>query len=390
MNRYKIGFIGLGKLGLEVAEFFSLKNDVSGYDIIKKSSSKIKIEDKIENLKDRDIIFISVQTPHDKQYDGSNETSHLKVKDFNYSYVIDVIKKLNNFINNKQIICLISTVLPGTIRESFLQIADFEIIYNPYLIAMNTIEYDMFYPETIILGYQKNSKKIKIMKELYINNCKEIPFFVEGTYEEAESFKVFYNTFITNKINFVNMIQDVCYKIGNADPNKICKFLSMSNKRLISDKYMIPGLGDGGPCHPRDNIALSYLNQKIGLNYDFFKFTTLIREKQAQNLSDFITKIYKENNLELIINGLSYKEDSNILDGSYINLICSFLKKNKISFKIIDPLLSPIQLDNKKYLVFLGHRKLYFKPEIESIIIDIWKTFKNKKYKIIYYEKLSI
>jgi UDPglucose 6-dehydrogenase len=388
MKKHKIGFIGLGKLGLEVAEFFSLNNDVSGYDIIKKHSSKIKIEDKIENLKDRDIIFIAVQTPHDKKYDGSNQSSHLDVKDFNYSYVIDVIEKLNLFVNNKQIVCLISTVIPGTIREKFLKISNFEIIYNPYLIAMNSIQHDMLYPETIILGYQKNSKKIKIIKELYINICKEIPFFVEGTYEEAESFKVFYNTWITNKINFVNMIQDVCYKIGNADPNKICKYLSMSNKRLISDKYMIPGLGDGGPCHPRDNIALSYLNQKIGLNYDFFKFTTLIREKQAENLADFITEIHNQNNLELIINGLSYKENSNILDGSYINLICSFLKKNKVSFKIIDPLLSPLKLDDKKYLVFLGHKKLYFKPNEQSIIIDIWKNFKNKKYKIIHYEKL--
>ena len=385
MNNYKIGFIGLGKLGLEAAEFFSNKNNVSGYDILPKKSKKIKIEEKIENLKDRDIIFISVQTPHDNKYDGSLPTSNLKTKDFDYSYVIDVIEKLNQFVNKKQIICLISTVLPGTIREKFLNFAKFELIYNPYLIAMTSVSEDMLNPETIILGYQKNSNKIKIIKNLYLDNCKKVPFFVEGTYEEAESFKIFYNTWITNKINFVNMIQDVCHKIGNSDPQKICKYLSMSSKRITSDKYMIPGLGDGGPCHPRDNIALSYLNQKIGLNYDFFKFTTSIREQQAQNLANFIIEIYNQNNLELIINGLSYKENCNINDGSYINLICYYLNKNKVFFKIIDPLLSPIELEEKEYLIFLGHQNLYFKPKKNSIIIDVWRKIKSNNYKIIFY-----
>lgn len=386
MNQYKIGFIGLGKLGLEVAEFFSLKHNVTGYDIISKKSVKIKIEDNIENLKDRDIIFIAVQTPHNKKYDGSLPTSNLKAKDFDYSHVIDVIKKLNNFITKKQIVCLISTVLPGTIRESFLNIAKFELIYNPYLIAMTSVSDDMLNPETIILGYQKYSNKIKIIKDLYFNICQNIPFFVEGTYEEAESFKIFYNTWITNKINFVNMIQDVCHKIGNSDPHKISKYLSMSSKRITSDKYMIPGLGDGGPCHPRDNIALSYLNQKIGLNYDFFKFTTSIRETQAKNLADFISEKQKEFNLPLIINGLSYKENCNINDGSYINLICYYLNQNKTIFKIIDPLLSPIELEKKQYVIFLGHQNLYFKPEKDSIIIDVWRKIKNNKnYKIITY-----
>lgn len=385
MNHYKIGFIGLGKLGLEVAEFFSKKNDVSGYDILPRKSSKIRIEENIKNLKDRDIIFISVPTPHEKKYDGSIPTSSLKTKDFDYSSVIDVIEKINLFVNKNQIICLISTVLPGTTREKFLKISNFELIYNPYLIAMTSISDDMLNPETIILGYQKKSNKIKKIKDLYLNNCSNIPFFVEGTYEEAESFKIFYNTWITNKINFTNMIQDVCHKIGNADPHKICKYLSMSSKRITSDKYMIPGLGDGGPCHPRDNIALSYLNEKIKLNYDFFKFTTLIREQQAKNLADFISKKQKEYNLPLIINGLSYKENCNINDGSYINLICYYLKQNKTDFQVIDPMLLPITLDKQKYIIFLGHQKLYFNPLNDSVIIDIWKSFKNKKHQIIYY-----
>ena len=82
---------------------------------------------------------------------------------------------------------------------------------------------------------------------------------------------------------------------------------------------------------------------------------------------------------------LSYKENCNINDGSYINLICYYLNKNKVFFKIIDPLLSPIELEEKEYLIFLGHQNLYFKPKKNSIIIDVWRKIKSNNYKIIFY-----
>ena len=55
----KIGFIGLGKLGMPCAEAMATKGfDVAGYDIVTKSSYLVEIRQSIEDLcRDRDIVF---------------------------------------------------------------------------------------------------------------------------------------------------------------------------------------------------------------------------------------------------------------------------------------------------------------------------------------------
>ena len=87
------------------------------------------------------------------------------------------------------------------------------------------------------------------------------------------------------KISFVNMIQDIAMEIGNMDANKVCNALAKSNMRITSDKYMRPGLGDGGPCHPRDNIALRKLAEEVKLKYDLFASIMEARDFQAKRMS---------------------------------------------------------------------------------------------------------
>ena len=81
----KIGFIGLGKLGMPCAEAIADKGfDVTGYDIAHRSSNKIAIKETIkETVEDRDIVFVATPTPHEDGYDGRTPTSHLPVMDFN-------------------------------------------------------------------------------------------------------------------------------------------------------------------------------------------------------------------------------------------------------------------------------------------------------------------
>ena len=119
----KIGFIGLGKLGKDVAEVLAEKHDVTGYDIcpVILNTLDVDYEVKINSLentcKDKDIVFVAVQTPHDPAYDGKEPTSHLPPKDFDYSYLTQAVNSVDNFVNKGTLIAVISTVLPGTIRK---------------------------------------------------------------------------------------------------------------------------------------------------------------------------------------------------------------------------------------------------------------------------------
>ena len=88
----KIGFIGLGKLGMPCAEAIRKKGfHVAGYDIMEKKSDLVEMRESIEDLcRDRDIIFVATPTPHEDGYDGRIPTSYNDVKDFNY----DSLKKV--------------------------------------------------------------------------------------------------------------------------------------------------------------------------------------------------------------------------------------------------------------------------------------------------------
>ena len=73
----KVGFVGIGKLGLPCAEVMAQEYDVTGYDIYPKVSDKIKISDTLEGaVVGKNVIFVAVQTPHDPIYDGSTPSTH--------------------------------------------------------------------------------------------------------------------------------------------------------------------------------------------------------------------------------------------------------------------------------------------------------------------------
>jgi UDP-N-acetyl-D-mannosaminuronate dehydrogenase len=72
----KIGFIGLGKLGLDCAEVFAEHYEVRGYDIYPRSSDTVKVCDIQEVIQHSEWIFIAVPTPHADGYDGSTPSSH--------------------------------------------------------------------------------------------------------------------------------------------------------------------------------------------------------------------------------------------------------------------------------------------------------------------------
>lgn len=298
--------IGVGKLGKDCAEVMADYYDVVGYDINPQYTTFTMKNSIKEAVKDRDIIFIAAPTPHDPMYGGETPSSHLPAKDFDYTIVTSILNEVNKYVNHNQLVVLISTVLPGTVRNILRPcITNARFIYNPYLIAMGTTKWDMVNPEMLIIGTEDGSvtgdaaELIDFYKPLMKND----PRIEVGTWDEAESIKIFYNTFISTKVALVNMIQDVAERNGNINVDVVTNALSKSTHRIMGPAYMTAGMGDGGACHPRDNIALRYLAQKLDLGYDLFDSIMKAREKQAENMA----KTLLEHGKNVTIIGKAYK-----------------------------------------------------------------------------------
>jgi len=373
----RIGFVGLGKLGMPCAEAMAERGaTVSGYDIVPKVSEYIDIKSNIrEAVEGQDIVFVATPTPHTEGYDGRNPTSHLEPRDFNYDAVIEVLKQCDQHMNKDQILVLISTVLPGTTRREFDPlIKNTRFVYNPYLIAMGTVKADFLSPEMLIVGTKNGSmtEEANTLINFYQKVLGYFPRIETGTWEEAEAIKIFYNTFISTKIALVNMIQDVAQKLGNTNVDRVTTALANSTKRIISSKYMKAGMGDGGACHPRDNIALRWLSKELKLGYDLFDAVMTARERQAENMALEILKY--GNNIHFTSD--SYKPGTNLTDGSYSILVQHYV--NKHGGQLVNGFDNPVEV------IVRVHESDQFTTDDKVIIFDPWRTY-PKADNVIYY-----
>ena len=366
----KASVIGLGKLGLPVAEAMARHHQVMGTDIRPVAVDRVRLGTLEQVVAHGDIIFIAVQTPHDPQYDGSAPTSHLPSRDFDYSTVIHVLDKLEKLDIDGKIIALISTVLPGTMRRQLAQhISRVNLVYNPYLIAMGTVAHDMVNPEMIMIGTAtgRDASAIETLTSFYAPLMQNSPRIVTGTWEEIECTKIFYNTFISAKLSLVNMIQDVAERVGNMDADTVARALAESTQRITGPAYMKPGMGDGGPCHPRDNIALRWLSEKLRLGYDLFDSIMRAREVQAENLARELVS----HGLPVIILGKSFKPGVSYTDGSYSLLVAHYCEQLGSSVDY-DQILS------KPATYLLGHQRYYTTELAEmaqgSVVVDPWRS----------------
>ena len=398
----EVGFIGVGKLGMACAETMASKHNVTGYDIYPRQSDKIKIATQLEDaVLGKDLVFIAVQTPHDPIYGGDQPITHLKNKDFDYTVVNDVLRQVNEFATKDQLVVLISTVLPGTTRRELKNnITNARFIYNPYLIAMGSVEWDMVNPEMVIIGTEDGSETgdAKLLTDFYKTIMENDPRYVVGTWDEAECIKVFYNTFISAKIGLVNMIQDVAVKQGNIDVDVVTNALAASTMRIMGPKYMTAGMGDAGPCHPRDNIALRFLAEDLDLGYDLFDTIMKAREQQAKNMARFIYDNCA--GLPVYIHGKAYKPNVAYTEGSYSLLVGSYLKEMGIDPVYIDPLTEESNPEVVKGCILLAHNQIvtygyagvtdnqpaYCIFDQGSIIIDPWRRYpKTGNLQVIHY-----
>lgn len=332
----KIGFCGFGKLALPVALAVEDKgHTVLGYDVRPEPYQYIKerkipfIEKDIQPLLDKtniemvsmvedlfgcDIIFLAVQTPHQRQFEGDMPLPDDRA-DFDYSYLIEAVKSLEDYSG---IIAVISTCLPRTYERDIKPLIKTNYVYTPQFIAMGTVLDDYLNPEFNLIGVE-DEQSADLLEEFYstINNAPNL----RTDITTAEAVKVSYNTFITMKTVLGNTWGELCHKVG-ANVDDVYKAWSLSSKRLLSPKYLKSGTGDGGGCHPRDNIALSYIAKNINLSHNLFEDLMLSREKHMEFIADEALKHGKR----ITILGKSFKPETNIETGSPSVLLAHILR----------------------------------------------------------------
>ncbi len=402
-----IGFVGLGKLGLPCALAIDAvhEHSVKGYDpderindYLNKGEIPYREEGTAELLKNHsisftnlkkviessEIIFVPIQTPHDPLYDGVTRLPETRI-DFDYTFLVEGLKQISKVLDDIQeerIVVVISTVLPGTIESQIKPILSkyAKLCYNPFFIAMGTTINDFLNPEFVLMGIDDKdaAEKLKLFYKTLHN--KEV---FECTLDEAELIKVSYNTFITMKICLANTVAEMSHKLNNINSDNVMDALKLANQRLISDKYLNGGMGDGGGCHPRDNIALSWLSQKVDLSYDWYENLMISREKHTEWLAELTIQKSIEKQMEIFILGKSFKKETNLTNGSPAYLLKNLIEEKNHKTKIYDPFIdNKVEEFNEPSVFFIATNHDVFKDitfPAGSVVIDPWRMIDEQE-----------
>ena len=371
----KIGWMGLGKCGFPIAEEIAKTCDVVAYDIAKKQTVHSKFTSDINDLNDTGIVFILVQTPHaDPTLDGSTPVDFKNTQDYDYTALCSALAMLTE-IDYKNTVVISSTVSPGTTAKLAAKFDKLSIAYMPVMIHIGSVAQDYVTAPMYYIGVESADVKLEI--ENVLRKFVMADKFLHGTWEEVELYKMLGNMYSSIKIAFANTISEMIeYGKFNASSWNVMDALLTDTVRFNSAAYLSPGSGNGGPCHPRDGVVLSWLTDQLKMDSTLLKDVTEVRQQQALALARHLVT-YK---LPVVVLGKTFKPGVDLTVGSYSVLVASYCQQ----------LGATVHYDTsiaENAVILLAHRDASLiekhKPSEDSVIVDLWNLgIKHKNVKV--------
>lgn len=322
--------------------------------------------------------FIVVATP--SQPDGA----------FSNAQLMPAIKEIAAALKTKKgyhVVSITCTVMPGTtdriIKPLMEKISgkkcgrDFGLTYNPEFIALGSVVKDFLNPDFVLVG-ESDSKAGAFMEALYSKVCENKPMVTRMKTVEAEIAKISLNCFCTMKIAYANMLAEIAEKIPGVDAGVITNAIGLDKR--IGRKYLAPGLGFGGPCFPRDNVAFRVFAQRLKVTVPIPRAVHDTNELQPRRVVARVRTLLPRGGKVAVL-GLSYKPMTPVVEKSQALEIAATLAHHK-SYRV--SVYDPLAMGNGRRV--LGDRVNYAASTKDAltkadlcILAMPWDEFKNLK-----------
>ena len=354
-----VSVIGLGKLGSPMAACFAAKGlrvvgvdaDPRKVDAINGRQAPVfepQLEEFLHESKGRvsatssieeavlasDITFIVVATPSEP---GGG---------FSLRYALAACEAIGHALRTKpgfHLVVLTSTVMPGStgaaVRSALERASgkcagtDFGLCYNPEFIALGSVIRDFLNPDLLLIG-ESDPHSGDILEALYKRVCENKPAVARMNFVNAEVTKLAINTYLTTKISFANMMARLCEKLPEADVDVVTSALGQDSR--IGPKYLKGALSYGGPCFPRDNLAMGALARQVGAPDDLANATDRFNRSQVPWLADLVESHLAPGTAAGIL-GLTYKPNTDVVEEAAGLLLARELAERTVSVLAYDP-----------------------------------------------------
>ncbi len=258
------------------------------------------------------------------------------------SKVTDVIGATLKKKNTYHLVVVISTMLPGSsdyfIMPQLQRISGKKIgknlgfCYNPIFIALGEVVNGLVRPDYLLIG-ESDNKAGALTLTMHKPLLKKHPPIVRMKPIEAEITKIASNTHETMRVSFANMVCALCSEIPGTNVDTITSALS----HRMGKRFFKGATPYGGPCWPRDNLALAALMDALALSNTLPKAVDLYNTQYAKYIFHRVLKMTQKGTTVGIL-GLAYKPGTPNVDGSFgLNVAKQLIAKGR---KVIvwDPL----------------------------------------------------
>jgi UDPglucose 6-dehydrogenase len=356
----RVSVVGLGKLGASMAAAIASKgHQVIGVDVNRRAVDSLNaghapvhetgLEDLIqknrerlkatmsheEAIRDTDVTFVIVPTPSDER--GA----------FSLQYAAYAFREIGKALvrkNSWHLVVLTSTVLPGATRYGLVPIleqhsgrkagVDFGVCYSPEFIALGSVIRDFLNPDFLLIG-ELEPRSGEDLAACYAEIMGRSTPVKRMSLENAELAKISVNAFVTTKITFANMLAELCAALPGGDVDVVSDAIGMDSR--IGRKYLTGGLGFGGPCFPRDNLALGFVANLVGARPDL----PITTDRLNRSLGDRILQQLRgrvPRDVTVAVLGLAYKPYSHVIEESQAIMMAKALLEHGARVLAYDPL----------------------------------------------------
>jgi len=348
MKKIKIVVVGLGYVGLSNALLLAQKNRVTAVDIdIDKvtfiNEKKTPLSDQeIESFLVNETLDLKAALPSDEFFENSDvalistptnydENSNC----FNTDSVEETIK--NALSKNPNITIIIRSTVPVGFTDQMIERYQTNNIYFvPEFLREGRALNDSLNPSRIIIGGSGN--KFKLIESIFRDGAKKKDVVVLNvSASEAESSKLFSNTYLAMRVAFFNEL-DTFAQTKNLNTKNIIDSLSLDPR--IGSGYNNPSFGYGGYCLPKDTKQLlaNYQNTPQ-------KLMAAIIESNGLRKKFIADKIVEMKPQVVGIYRLVMKEGSDNFRESSIQDVIKLITSKGIKVIIFEPLVGDDSFD---------------------------------------------
>ena len=365
----ELSVVGLGKLGLCTAAYFASKgHKVIGVEkdehliaefgrrrcpvretglaeLLETAWDNFSVTtDLAEAVRYSDVTLIIVPTPSGSDGKFSNE------------YVEAVLRRIGPVLASKDgfhVVDVVSTVMPGSCEGVFKPLLeelsgkvcgeDFGLVYNPEFIALGSVIRDFSRPDMVLIG-ASDERSAGMVERLYSSSCENEPHTAKMSLLNGEITKLTLNCFVTTKISFANELSNICERMPGADVDAITDAIGADSR--VGGKYLRGGLGFGGTCFPRDNVAFQAFTRDIGYEAKISRATVAVNdmvvEKLFGQIKDALSSIKDkasefQKGLNVALLGLSYKQGTHIIEESQSIMLAERFIDAGFGVNVLDP-----------------------------------------------------